>query len=474
VILKHYFIKNIAHSSYLLGGQDTCVVVDPSRDVDNYIDGARSEGWRITHILETHLHADFLSGHLELAARTGAAIYAPRHGDCLFPHVPVSEGDTFTIENVKIKVMETPGHTPEHVSYLVTDLARGEEPVGVFCGDTLFVGDVGRPDLFPGRAVELAGQLFDSLHGKLLTLSDFCEVYPTHGSGSLCGRNISGKQLTTIGYERRYNSSLRIADRDAFIKSLTSGMPPVPDYFRRCSEINRKGPVATTSLPRLTGLPPAILKERISQTGAVVLDIRGYDAFGGQHIPGSWHVSRAGNFALYAGWVIPAVSEILLVADSTAGANEAVTWLRRVGLDRTTGYLEGGMDAWAAEGFDTDSVPQISSAALHKLISGPAPFTLLDVRSNTEYADSHIEGALNIPVQDLRTRWQDFDPDAPLVVICASGNRSSLGASILKQNGFNDVTNVAGGMAGYSAAGFTGTCNVCTFPQGKLAPAGRL
>jgi hydroxyacylglutathione hydrolase len=471
LILKHYFVNNIAHSSYLLGGKESCIVVDPRRDVDIYIEDARNQGWRITHILETHLHADFISGHLELAARTGAEIYAPKKGKCAFPHVAVSEGDSFVVDDLLIKVIETPGHTPEHVSYQIIDLSRGNDPLGVFCGDTLFVGDVGRPDLFPGRAMELAGQLFDNLHGKLMTLPDYCEVYPAHGSGSLCGRNISGKQLTTIGYERRNNPALKAETKAVFIQSLTHGMPPVPDYFGRCSEVNRQGPVASSALPRLTALSPAAFKERLGQPNVLVLDTRGYDAFGGQHIPGSWHIARAGNFALFAGWVIPLESEILLVTDNAQGVTETVTWLRRVGLDRIVGYLEGGMPSWVSAGFDINSVKQISSHGLQRRIIGQEQFILLDVRSTTEYSDSHIGGAINIPVQDLRTRWQELDPDMSVVVICTSGNRSSLGASILKQHGFKNVINVAGGMSGYSAAGFTEICHVCTFPQGKLAPA---
>src|SRR4030042_1546821 len=204
MFVQQFFVKGLAHSSYLLGGTNNCAIVDPRRDIDIYLQAAKDMGMKITHILETHLHADFVSGHMDLAEKTGAAIYAPKPARCSFKHTAVGEGDTFEIEYISIKVIETPGHTPEHISYIVTDKARGAEPVCVFCGDTLFVGDVGRPDLVPGRAKELASKLYDNLHTKLLKLPDFCEVYPAHGAGSLCGRAMSAKRTSTIGYERKY------------------------------------------------------------------------------------------------------------------------------------------------------------------------------------------------------------------------------------------------------------------------------
>ncbi len=248
MIVQQFFVKGLAHSSYLLGASNNCAVVDPRRDIDIYLQAAEDMKMKITHILETHLHADFVSGHLDLAQKTGAVIYAPLSAKCAYRHNPLKEGDAFEIEDIQIKVLETPGHTPEHVTYVVTDKARGQEPVCVFCGDTLFVGDVGRPDLFPGRAKELASKLYDSLHSKILLLPDFCEVYPSHGAGSLCGRAMGAKRTSTVGYERKYNAVLQIKKKDEFIKSLTTNMPAVPDHFSRCSEINRKGPSLTKEL----------------------------------------------------------------------------------------------------------------------------------------------------------------------------------------------------------------------------------
>ena len=254
--VQQFFVDGLAHLSYILGGNQTCAVIDPKRDVDDYIKAAKAMGLKITHIIETHLHADFISGHLDLKELTGAKIYAPKAANCQFDHVPVAEEDTIEIEDMKINVLETPGHTPEHVSYVVTDLSRGEAPVAIFCGDTLFVGDVGRPDLFPGRAEELASKLYDSLHQKLLELPDFCEVYPAHGAGSLCGRAMGAKRTSTIGYERRYNPALQHKTREDFKKSLLTGMPGTPDHFTRCSAINAKGPALVGSLPVPSPLIP--------------------------------------------------------------------------------------------------------------------------------------------------------------------------------------------------------------------------
>ena len=218
MLLKHFFVEKIAHSSYLLGGTQSCAIVDPERDVDIYIDTARNLDLDVTHILETHLHADFVSGHMELAEKTGATIYAPKSGNCKFDHEAISEGDEINLENMKINILETPGHTPEHICYNVVDKSRGTDPVGVFVGDTLFVGDVGRPDLFPGRAEELAKKLHDSLHQKLLKLPDFTEIYPAHGAGSLCGRAMGAKYRSTIGYEKKYNNTLKISNEKEFVK----------------------------------------------------------------------------------------------------------------------------------------------------------------------------------------------------------------------------------------------------------------
>jgi hydroxyacylglutathione hydrolase len=466
MIVLQFFVKGIAHSSYLLGGNDTCAIVDPRRDVGTYLEAAEDLGMEITHVLETHLHADFVSGHLDLAEKTGARIYAPRAGDCAFEHAPLGEGDAFEIESMTLKVLETPGHTPEHISYVVADKARGADPVAVFCGDTLFVGDVGRPDLFPGRAKELASQLYESLHEKLLELPDFCEVYPAHGAGSLCGRAMGSKRTSTIGYERTYNAALQIRDLEDFIASLTTDMPAAPDHFSRCSDINRRGPTLVSTLPASRAIDPIAFREQAERDDTLVLDVRDYDSFGGQHVPGAYHISMKGNFATFAGWVLPPDRRILLVTDAGTQAEEAAVQLRRVGLDRVGGHLDEGMSAWSRNGLPTNHVAQLSSEELHALATGERRAVVVDVRTPKEFSGPHIDGAVNIHMPDLRERYRELDPSAPTIVVCGTGIRSSLAASILKQHDFREVYNVAGGMTGYTAAGYAPVCPVCFIPHG--------
>ena len=465
MFVQQFFIKGLAHSSYLLGGSQKCAIVDPRRDVDMYLDAARDMGMKITHILETHLHADFVSGHLDLAEKTGAVIVAPKSAKCKFKHKAVAEGDRFNIDDMQLKVLDTPGHTPEHITYVVTDKSRGSEPVCIFCGDVLFVGDVGRPDLFPGKAKQLASKLYDNLHQKLLKLSDFCEVYPAHGAGSLCGRAMGAKRTSTIGYERRYNAALQIADKEKFIESLMTNMPGAPDHFSRCSAINGKGPTLVGKLPKLSAMSPQSFARAAKKPNTIVLDIRDYEAFGGQHVPGAYHVDFGGNFATFAGWILPPDKDILLVAASALQASDANMWLKRVGLDRAVSFLEGGMFAWSKEGLPTEHVRQIGAAELHDMINRQQGLALVDVRAVGEYKSNHIKGAVNIPAPELRQRHEELDKNKPVILICSTGHRSSLAASLLKQREFSDVYNVAGGMTGYGAAGFAPECPMCMAPH---------
>ncbi len=454
MLLLQIFTPKIAHSSYILAGNKTCAVIDPRRDVQVYIDTAKAAGWKITHVIETHLHADFISGHMDLAQRTGAAIYAPNMGKCSFEHVPVAEGDEITVEDMVLQVVETPGHTPEHVSYVVIDTSRGTEPVAVFCGDTLFVGDVGRPDLFPGRAHELADSLYSSLHDKLLNLPDHCEMYPAHAAGSLCGRAMAAKRQSTIGYEKRYNDALHIKDREEFIASLTTDMPPAPDHFGRCSAINGRGPALVSSLPTPRALPPHEFANSTSRHDTVIVDVRPYAAFGGQHIAGAFSLDMAGNLPTFAGWVVPPDRDILLVTSDAGQVSEAVDWLRRVGMDRTVAYLEGGMAAWATAGLPTRHLPQLSAQELEETVAAHAGAVIVDTRAPAEYRAAHVRRSISMQVADIRTRFGELDKSAETVVVCSTGNRSSLGASMLMQRGFVNVKNVAGGVTGYVAAGF--------------------
>ncbi len=467
MLIKHYFINKIAHSSYILAGSDICAVIDPQRDIDIYIDEARALGVEITHILQTHMHADFISGHMDLAEKTGAKIYVAKLAKCTFDHVALIEGDTIDIEDIVIKVLETPGHSPDHLCFVVVDTSRGEDPVCTFVGDTLFVGDVGRPDIFPDIAEELADKLYYSLFDKILKLPDFCEVLPAHGAGSLCGRAMGAKWRSTIGYEKKYNSALQVTDKAAFIESLTDYMPPAPDHFTRCNEINRKGPTLVSQLPRMKNLKAESFKEMIDKGNAAVVDTRSYLAFSSQHIPGSWCLDINGNLPTFAGWVLPLDKDLLVVSDSFNEAEETNVWLRRVGQDRVMGFLDGGMAGWVTKGYKTNYVTQISAEDLHDMVTGSEKFVLIDVRATNEFEDSHIDKAINIPVADLRERYAELHKEDKIIMICSSGNRSSLGVSILSQHGFKNLTNVAGGMTGYSAAGYTKRCNVCQNPHGS-------
>jgi glyoxylase-like metal-dependent hydrolase (beta-lactamase superfamily II)/rhodanese-related sulfurtransferase len=461
MFVHQFFVKGLAHSSYLLGGATTCAIIDPRRDIDVYIRAARAMGMKITHILETHLHADFISGHMDLAAQTGAVIYAPKAGKCAFKHIAVADGHTFDIEDLTIRVLETPGHTPEHVSYVVIDRSRGSDPAAVFCGDTLFVGDVGRPDLFPGIAESLAAKLYDSLHKKLLILPPFCSVYPAHGAGSLCGRAMGAMRTSTIGYEKKYNGALNIRDKKKFISALTTNMPPAPDHFSRCSAVNGKGPALVDRLPSLKSLEPAAFKKCMRQKNTIVLDCRPTTAFGGGHVPGSYHIDFGSNFSTFAGWILPAGMQLMLVTESPEQAADAAVLLRRVGHDRITGFLDGGMYEWAKAGFAFDTVPQLSVQQLQARIKRCERFTLLDVRTAREFEAGHIDGAVNIPMPDLRMRFKEIATSLPVVVICNTGHRSSMATSLLKQRGFTCVFNVAGGMTSYAAAGLSGPCALC-------------
>ena len=444
--IEQFYVSKIAHSSYLLGGQVHCAIIDPRRDVDIYIEAAKRMGFKITHILETHLHADFVSGHLDLAEKTGAKIYAPASADCQFEHQPLKEGDNIKIDNVVIRVIETPGHTPEHLSYIVVDESRGKEPVVVFCGDTLFVGDVGRPDLFPGRAKKLASQLFNSLK-KLKELPDFCEVLPAHGAGSLCGRAMGAKRRSTIGYEKIYNEALQINSKEDFIYSLTNEMPPVPDHFSRCSDINRKGPKLVRNLEKMKAFAPLEFAELAKSEEYTILDCRSYVAFGGQHITGAYGIDIGGNFPTFSGWVISPKKKIILVLPHHIEPEEITIWLRRVGMDNAVGFLEGGMFEWANNGFPTQYIYQISAPKLEQLRNSEAT-NILDVRAPSEFKEQHLEGAINIPVADLRERFKEIDKEKKYYVICSTGHRSNLAISILMQKGFYYAVNVAGGMTG--------------------------
>ncbi|RUM58627.1 MAG: MBL fold metallo-hydrolase [Persephonella sp.] len=449
MLIERFFVGDgISHISYLVAGQTKAVVIDPKRDIEDYIRKAKELNVKIEAILITHLHADFIGGHYELAEKTGAKLYLPAKQNSKREHIPVKEGDTIQIENIKIDVLDTPGHTPEHVSYVFTDLLRGDEPTAVFTGDTLFVGDVGRPDLFPDKKDELAEALYNSLQ-RLMKLPDFVEVYPAHGAGTLCGKSLSTKRSSTIGYERRFNKLLSLS-KEEFIKTLLDGMPPAPDHFKRCSKINEDGAV---SLSNLSSPKPLSVEEfeSLIDENRIVLDVRHYLTWIGGHIPNSINMDyRFMPFSLFAGWILEPENEILLVADTEKNVEEVVLKLRRVGIDKIIGYLENHTFAWSRDGKTIKSFRAISPDTLDNWIKEGKDIIILDVRAKSELQSGVIENSINIPLPELRYRYNELDKNKEIVIYCGLGPRGALAGSLLERKGFGNITVLAGGFIGWS------------------------
>src|SRR6266567_3957156 len=339
---EQFYLGCLAHASYMLASEDEAVVVDPQRDVELYLKAAAGHGVTIRHIFESHLHADFVSGHRELAARTGATIYMGAQAGAKFPHVPVQDGFELNFGKASIRVLETPGHTTESICLVVTDHEKFSAPWAVLTGDTLFIGDVGRPDLSPRYTPnELAGLLYDSLHGKLLKLADSVLVYPAHGAGSLCGKNMRAERSSTIGTERLTNYALQIKSREEFIAQLTSNLPARPEYFLKDAEINRTGAAPLSELPALRAITPPEL-ERMLRDGELALDVRSGDDFAAGHVPGSINIALSGQFASWAGTVLGLTAHPVLIADTDQQLEEARVRLARIGLELERGYLKDG------------------------------------------------------------------------------------------------------------------------------------
>jgi len=457
MFFKQFYLGCLAHASYLIGSEGEAAVVDPRRDVDEYIDEARERGLRIRYVIETHLHADFVSGHRELAERTGATIVFGATAGAALPHRAVADGDEIRLGKLVLRFLETPGHTPEGISVLVIDTDSSPEPRMVLTGDTLFIGDVGRPDLAGSTgwsAEEMAGMLYESLHGKLLGLPDAVEVYPAHGAGSLCGRNISKETSSTIGEQRRVNYALQPMTKQSFVRIMTTDLPELPQYFTKDAALNRDGAPPLHGRP----LPPALTPEDVRQrsaAGATVLDVRGAAAFGAGHVPGSLNVGLGGQFASWAGTLIPMESPIVVVTEDEAGVREAATRLARVGLENVAGFLGGGLASWAREGQPVATLPQIAVDDLRRLLSeGAEGLAVLDVRSSGEFAGSHVPGAVPLPLARLEAGASSLDPTRRWAVICAGGYRSSAAASLLQRRGFSDLVNVVGGTSAWVSAGY--------------------
>ena len=447
---QQFYLGCLSHASYVIGSGGIAAVVDPQRDVGIYIEDAVKHGLRIAHVIETHLHADFISGHQELATLTGADIYLGAKGGATFPHVPVHDGDELRFGNCVLRFLETPGHTLESISILVTDLERSPEPYAVLTGDTLFIGDVGRPDLAPNHTPQqLAGMLYESLHNKLLTLPDGVEVYPAHGAGSLCGRQMSAERSSTIGQQRTANFALQAKSKEDFVRLLTAELPERPGYFALDAELNRSGPTPLADLP----IPPALLAKEVlalQKEGVLVLDTRPTGQFGGAHIPGAVHIALTGQFASWAARMIGLQAKIILVAEERDAMLEARTRLARVGLENVAGYLEDGMTAWFREGLPVDQVPQVTVQDLYREI---AHIQVVDVRQPGEWEQGHIEQATHRPLPKIPTNLEGLDREQPVAVHCKSGYRSSIATSLLKREGFKNVMNVIGGYDAWVACG---------------------
>jgi len=455
---KQFYLGCLAHASYLIGAAGEAAVIDPQRDVDQYIEEANAHQLKIRYIIETHLHADFISGHRELADKTGAEIVFGKQAGVTFDHRAVQDADELTIGHVALRIMETPGHTPESICVLAIDTMNSAEPAKLLTGDTLFIGDVGRPDLAGGKGYTpqmMAGMMYDSLHEKILQLDDAVEVYPAHGAGSMCGKNLSTETSSTIGHQRKFNYALQPMTKDQFVAMMTSDLTEAPAYFSKDAEINRSGAEALDHLAKPRSMSPAEVREA-SQHGCVVLDVRTAAEFGAGHVPGSLNIGLSGQFASWAGSLIPLTAQIVIVANSPAQIAEAQMRLARVGLERVGGYLAGGVDGWRAAGFEVAQVPQISVAELRDLLNSKPDLQLIDVRRPAEYVSGHAPRAVPAPLAKFRETLPtlNLNPDVPSAIICAGGYRSSAATSIAQQFGFTNLLNVTGGTAAWIKAGY--------------------
>jgi hydroxyacylglutathione hydrolase len=454
--LQQFFTEGLGCTSYLIGCEEAGVaaVVDPDRDVKRYLDASAARNLKITHIIETHLHADHVSGNIDLAAATGSSINIHEVAGVSFDHRSLRAGDVLELGNVHIRVLHTPGHTPESISLVVSDTTRSAEPWLVLTGDTLFVGDVGRPDLVGADAArDLAGELHHSLFEELLKLDDGLLVYPGHGAGSLCGRSIGSMPSTSLGFERRFNPALSIGDRDAFVKYMTSSLPEQPGNHTNIKAINRTGPKPLGEIVRR----PLSLNEAIPyfQRGAALVDFRPKTAFAERHVPGSVHLAVDEQLSNRAGFVLPFGAPIILLMEDEKNYRQVVLSLARVGY-HVIGYLVGGLTEWEAAGLPVvaGDVEDVTASELKAMLSNGNGLVIVDVREPWEYLQGHVPGSKLIPLGQLAMRTDELDPDKPVALICQSGSRSQSAAAVLGQKKFTKIYNVLGGMTDWQNAGF--------------------
>ena len=445
---KQFYLGCLAHASYYVGSEGEAAIIDPQRDVSQYLDEAEANGQKIKYIIETHSHADFVSGHLELAEKTGAEIIYGQRAATEFPTHKVKDGDELNLGKVKLKFLETPGHTPEGITILAENTESPDEPLKMFTGDTLFIGDVGRPDLIGSKgfsAEEMGSMLYDSLHEKILPLADETEVYPAHGAGSLCGKSLSKEIWSTLGNQRETNYALKPMSREEFIKVVASDQPEVPAYFPVSASQNLKGSASLEDIAK----PDEFSKEEISGFDGVVLDVREREEFGAGHVPNAINIGLAGQFASWAGTLVTIGTPLAVAADTKEQVDEAVMRLARVGFETVKGYIlmENFTDA-------KNTVEQVSVGEVEGLTKTEKYIQFVDVRRVAEHANGHAVRTINIPLDRLSKEVDKLDPETPTYVICQSGYRSSAGASILENAGVKKVYNVIGGTLAWIDAGF--------------------
>ena len=467
MFIRRFFEPKLAQASYLIGcaAARDAIVIDPNRDADQYVAAAEAEGLRIAHVTETHIHADFLSGSRELAARTGATLYVSDEGDAAWKYAfagdpgvtRLHDGDRIKVGNVLVDVVHTPGHTPEHLTFLITDGAVATEPIAAATGDFIFVGDVGRPDLLE-RAVNMTGTmeagartLYRSLQA-FATRPEWLQIWPAHGAGSACGKGISAIPHSTLGYERRFNWAFQAETEEAFVQSVLAGQPEPPKYFAVMKALNKEGPRVLGGFTRPPALHLSALEAHLA-AGRLVVDTRPASAYAVSHIPGTINIPLNGSFTTWAGWLIPYADDFYVIAQAGA-VDTLVRDLAMIGLDRISGSFDPAVvDAWTGAGKRAGTVPQITVADLRESLAHQA-VTLLDVRNQNEWQGGHIDGARHIPLGYLADRLAEVPRDRPIVVQCAAGGRSSIGASLLRAHGVEPpVINLIGGIGEWRKAG---------------------
>ena len=464
MFIERFEDKGLSQYSYGVAceGAGAVAIVDPRRDVDVYVDFASDRGLRISHVLETHIHADYASGAKELAERTGAALCLSAYDegelyDVRFPHREMRDGDAVTIGAVRIEAQHTPGHTPEHLSFLVYDTRRAATvPMVMLSGDFLFVGSLGRPDLLGEDAkLGLAKRLYASVRDKLASLPDGLEIAPAHGAGSMCGAGMSGRAVSTLGFERVANPYLDpTLDEPAFVARILGHVPPFPDYYRRMKVLNSEGPPTLDGVPGLTGIAAPQFRA-LAEADHMVIDLRDQLSFGAGHVPGAFGIVAGSGVSTWASWVVPYDRPLLLVGHDRAQIEQAARSLVRVGLDDIRGYLHGGMDAWIRAGYPMTHTSQMAATSLERRMASGEEFTVVDVRAADEWRSGHIAGALHVMGGDLPSRVDELrGRSGTIALVCASGFRSTVAASVLERAGIANVVNVTGGMVAWRQAGF--------------------